>query len=139
MDGGLAISKNFQFFLVIRSDPDQLLTYLDTCRGTASSPVVRLGCYIYIRSGSSIGSSDFDLFLEIQCASCVFGLALKSLDLFIKKCFFNIERFLSYLTFYPSFFEIGRAGYQKKRNFVLISKMWRSLEFGKGKKMYRKT
>jgi hypothetical protein len=45
------------------------------------------------------------------------------------------------LTFHPSkkvaspleknFFEIGRAGYQKKRNFALISKMCRSLEFGK--------
>ncbi len=56
-----------------------------------------------------------------------------------------------YLTFYPSkkvappplkswkkF--IGRAGYQKKQNFALISKMWRSLEFGKReKKFYRKT
>jgi hypothetical protein len=38
------------------------------------------------------------------------------------------------------FFKIGRAGYQKKRNFALISKMWRSLEFGKrGKKFYIKT
>jgi hypothetical protein len=57
------------------------------------------------------------------------------------------------LTIYPSkkvtpplirveknFFEIGRAGYQKKRNFVLISKMGRSLEFGKREKnCYRKT
>jgi hypothetical protein len=57
------------------------------------------------------------------------------------------------LTFYPSkkvapplirveknFFKVGRAGYQKKRNFVLISKMWRSLEFGKREKMFnRKT
>jgi hypothetical protein len=39
-----------------------------------------------------------------------------------------------------NFFEIGRAGYQKKRNFSLISKIWRILEFGKGKKFfYRKT
>jgi hypothetical protein len=30
-----------------------------------------------------------------------------------------------------NFFKIGRAGYQKKRNFALISKMWRSLKFGK--------
>jgi hypothetical protein len=38
------------------------------------------------------------------------------------------------------FFEIGRAGYQKKRNFALISKILRSLEFGKReKKFYRKT
>jgi hypothetical protein len=58
------------------------------------------------------------------------------------------------LTFYPSkkvapplirvekknFFKIRRAGYQKKRNFALISKMCRSLKFGKmGKKFYRKT
>jgi hypothetical protein len=55
------------------------------------------------------------------------------------------------LTFYPSkkelkkelkknSFKIGRAGYQKKGNFALISKMWRSLEFGKReKKFYRKT
>jgi hypothetical protein len=39
-----------------------------------------------------------------------------------------------------NFFEIGQAGYQKKWNFALISKMCRSLEFGKrGKKFYRKT
>jgi hypothetical protein len=30
------------------------------------------------KPGSTIGSSDFDIFLEIQYASCVFGLALKS-------------------------------------------------------------
>jgi hypothetical protein len=35
-----------------------------------------------------------------------------------------------------NFFEIGRAGYQKKRNFVLISKMWRSLEFGTREKFF---
>jgi hypothetical protein len=39
-----------------------------------------------------------------------------------------------------NFFEIGCAGYQKKRNFVLISKMGRNLEFGKREKIfYRKT
>ena len=43
----------------------------------------------------TLGSSDFDIFLEIQYASCVFGLALKSY------VFWNIEQFLSYLTFYP--------------------------------------
>jgi hypothetical protein len=51
------------------------------------------------------------------------------------------------LTFCPpkkelkkNFFEIGRTGYQKKRNFTLISKMCRSLAFGKkGNKFYRKT
>jgi hypothetical protein len=59
-----------------------------------------------------------------------------------------MERFLSYLNFYPwekvappflrvdkYFFKIGRAGYQKKRNFALISKMCRSLEFGKREKI----
>ena len=36
-------------------------------------------------------------------------------------------------------FEIGHAGYQKKRNFALISKMCRSLEFGKRETIfYRK-
>jgi hypothetical protein len=36
-------------------------------------------------------------------------------------------------------FEIGRAEYQKKRNFALISKMCRSLEFGKrGKTLLQK-
>jgi hypothetical protein len=57
------------------------------------------------------------------------------------------------LTFHPSkkvvpplrrveknFFKIGRAGYQKNRNFALIPKMCRSLEFGKRDKLfYRKT
>jgi hypothetical protein len=39
-----------------------------------------------------------------------------------------------------NFFEIGRAGYQKKRNFALISKMCGSLEFCKREKhFYRKT
>jgi hypothetical protein len=39
-----------------------------------------------------------------------------------------------------NFFEIGRKGYQNKGNFALISKMCRSLEFGKrGKNCYRKT
>jgi hypothetical protein len=34
------------------------------------------------------------------------------------------------------FFEIGHAGYQKQRNFALISKMWSSLEFGKREKLF---
>jgi hypothetical protein len=39
-----------------------------------------------------------------------------------------------------NFFKIGRTGYQKKQNFALISKMYRSLEFVKrGKTFYRKT
>jgi hypothetical protein len=60
-----------------------------------------------------------------------FWFVLKILRLLYKKAFFfNIERFLSYLTFYPlkkvamplmrvekKFLEIGRTGYQ---NFVLI-------------------
>jgi hypothetical protein len=33
-----------------------------------------------------------------------------------------------------NFFKIGRTGYQKKRNFALISKMCRSLEFGQREK-----
>ncbi len=37
---------------------------------------VRLLCL----NGCRVGSSDFDIFLEIQYASCVFGLALKSKD-----------------------------------------------------------
>jgi hypothetical protein len=57
------------------------------------------------------------------------------------------------LTFYPlkkvappliraekNVFEIERAGYQKNRNFALISKMCKSLEFGKREKqIYLKT
>jgi hypothetical protein len=39
-----------------------------------------------------------------------------------------------------NFFEIGRTGYQKKRSFAPISKMCRSLEFGKMvTNFYRKT
>jgi hypothetical protein len=42
-----------------------------------------------------------------------------------------------------NFFKIGRAGYQKKQNFALISKICLSLEFGEfGKRekiSYRKT
>jgi hypothetical protein len=45
-------------------------------------------CVIAVRGGGgggdrpvcAVGSSDFDIFLEIQYASCVFALALKSLD-----------------------------------------------------------
>jgi hypothetical protein len=35
-----------------------------------------------------------------------------------------------------NFFEIRRTGYQKKWNFALISKMCRSLEFGKREKIF---
>jgi hypothetical protein len=81
-----------------------------------------------------------------------FGLEIPRLV--YKKVFFKIlnERFQSYLTFYPpkkeapslirveKNFEIRRTGYQRKLNFVLISKMCRSLKFGKRKKIiYRKT
>ncbi len=39
-----------------------------------------------------------------------------------------------------NFFEIGHIGYEKKRNFALISKMCKSLVFGKREKnVYRKT
>jgi hypothetical protein len=39
-----------------------------------------------------------------------------------------------------NFFEIGCIGYQKKRKFALISKMYKCLEFGqREKKLYRKT
>jgi hypothetical protein len=39
-----------------------------------------------------------------------------------------------------NFFKIGRAGYRKKRNFALISKMCSSLEFGKRENFFcRKT
>jgi hypothetical protein len=38
-----------------------------------------------------------------------------------------------------NFFKSGRTGYQKKRNFALISKMCRSLESGKREEnVYRK-
>jgi hypothetical protein len=69
-----------------------------------------------------------------------FGLEILRLvynKAFIKIC---IERFLAYLTFYPlkkvappliNFFKIVRKGYQKKRNFALISEMYRSLKFSK--------
>jgi hypothetical protein len=53
------------------------------------------------------------------------------------------------LTFYPqnkgapplrrvekNIFEVGRTRYQKKLNFALISKMCRSLEFGKREKNF---
>jgi hypothetical protein len=67
--------------------------------------------------------------------------------------FLNIVRFLSYWTFNPLgglvapplirveknyFFKIVRKGYQKKRNFALISKMCRSLEFSKREKVSQK-
>jgi hypothetical protein len=38
-----------------------------------------------------------------------------------------------------NFFKIGRTGYQKKRNFALISKMYRSLKFGKREFFLQKT
>jgi hypothetical protein len=38
-----------------------------------------------------------------------------------------------------NFFKIGHTGYQKKQNFVLISKMCRRLVISKGKKINRKT
>ncbi len=63
--------------------------------------------------------------------------------------FNNIERFLSYYTFYPqekvapslirvekNFFKIVHKGYQKKWTFALISKMCRSLELSKRDKYF---
>ncbi len=64
-----------------------------------------------------------------------------------KRVFWNIERFLSYLTFYPSkkvapplirvekqFLRNWTCRVSKERNFALISKMCKSLEFGKREK-----
>jgi hypothetical protein len=79
-----------------------------------------------------------------------FWFGLEILRLVYKKAFFEIlKQFLSYLTFYPpkkvgpplirvlkNFFKIGHTGNQKKRNFALISKMCRSLVFGKGEKIF---
>jgi hypothetical protein len=65
-------------------------------------------------------------------ASCVSGLAPR---LVLKERFLNIERFLSYLTFYPpknvaaplirvekNFFKIVLKGYLKKQNFHRFQK-----------------
>jgi hypothetical protein len=81
-----------------------------------------------------------------------FWFGLEILRLVYKKVFFDILNgfyLIFFLTFYPSkkvtlplirveknFFKIGRAGYQKKRNFVLISKMSRVWQ--KGKKILQK-
>ncbi len=37
-----------------------------------------LQVYAALINWYTVGSSDFDIFLDIQYASCVFGLALKS-------------------------------------------------------------
>ncbi len=88
-------------------------------------------------------------FRNSLCFMCLwFGLEI--LRLVFKKAFFKILNvFLSYLTFNPpkkvalplirvekKFFKIVRKGYQKKRNFVLISKMCRSVEVNKRGKFF---
>ncbi len=47
---------------------------------TLFSPVVETTTesQIFLDAACALGSSDFDIFFEIQYASCVFGLALKS-------------------------------------------------------------
>ena len=78
-----------------------------------------------------------------------FGLEILRL-IYKKSVFWNIEWFLSYLTFYPSkkvappligvekkFLQNWACRVSKEGEFALISKMCRSLEFGK--KIYRKT
>ncbi len=90
------------------------------------------GLLIWPLAYCTLGSSDFPRSLCFMW----FWFGLEILRLVYKKAFCEI----SYLSFYPSkktapslikveknFFEIGRAGYQKKRNFALISKMIRSL------------
>ncbi len=80
------------------------------------------------------------------CFMC-FWFGLEILRLVYKKRFFEILN--GFYLIWPiilrkkelkeNFLEIGRTGYQKKRNFALISKMCRSLKFGKrGKKLLMK-
>ncbi len=50
--------------------------------GRFCASILRGGWFVYklklYSHASTVGSSDFDIFLEIQYASCIFGLALKS-------------------------------------------------------------
>jgi hypothetical protein len=58
----------------------------------AAAPAESVSAFTHIsRRGG--GYSDFAIFLEIQYASCVFGLVYK------QAVFLNIEWYLSYLTF----------------------------------------
>jgi hypothetical protein len=78
------------------------------------------------------------IFLD-NFASCDFGLAFQILRLVFKKRFFNIEEFLSYLTFLPSkktpslirveknLSKLGAKGIKRSGIFTQISKMCRSL------------
>jgi hypothetical protein len=77
-----------------------------------------------------------------------FWFGLEILRLVYKKVFFKIFLFdlLSSKKVTPplirvekNFFKTERTGYQKKQNFALISKMCRSLEFGKRKKIFTET
>ncbi len=82
-----------------------------------------------------LGSSDFPRSLCFMW----FWFGLEILRLVHKKAFFKIsvsilfelltskKTAMSLIRVEKNFFEIGRAGYQKKQNFVLISKMCRTL------------
>jgi hypothetical protein len=98
----------------------------------------------------TLGSSDFPRSLCFMW----FWFGLEILRLVYQKAFFEILNgfyliwaFILRKKQHPplkelkkNFFEIGRAGYQKKRNFALISKMCRSLESRSSQKFFlRKT
>ena len=86
---------------------------------------------------SLVGSSDFPRSLCFVW----FWFNLEILRLVYKKAFFKIligfyliwtlnfqkNSTIPYKSWKKNFFEIGRAGYQKKRNFALIAKMCRTL------------
>ncbi len=56
----------------------------------------------YTLNDSAIESSDFDIFLENSICFMCFWFGLEILRLvYLKSVFWNIERFLSYWTFYP--------------------------------------
>ncbi len=90
------------------------------------------GCYDDL-DGCWLGSSDFPRSLCFMW----FWFGLEILRLVYKKAFFkiligfyliwafNFQKKIKELN--KNFFKIGHAGYQKKRNFVLISKMCRTL------------
>jgi hypothetical protein len=87
------------------------------------------------KQGCRIGSSDFYIRNSI-CFMC-FWFGLEILRLVYKKVFYPPKKVAPYsplLELEKKFFEIGRTRYQKKQNFALISKMCRSLEFGKREK-----
>jgi hypothetical protein len=80
-----------------------------------------------------------------------FCFGLEILIVVYKEHFLNLERFLSYLTFYPpkkvgpplrrvekNFLKIVCKGKQKKWNFALISRCAEVLSLEKGEKIYKK-